>query len=1324
MTARIFGKIFLYCAAAVIGLTLLSLLAVKVALDRAPKYQDEIKAWVHEQIGYRIRFAHVWPALRWYGPELYFDRLELRSKDDQRVLARAGGGRIAADVWQLIRSGKLLAGRVQLDSPDIVIARVGPQRFALGSEIELRGENAAGPSPALDDLPAGNLLIRGGRITVQNWNPALPRLVLDAVNLDLRRRGDAISLAMSARLPPVLGGTLGFTGAAQGVGDIDTLEWQAASHARGISFRGWHELLPDYLSNLVGGSGAFDLAARGRGLGASSASLNFSAAAVVTNLSDNSGATFDQISGSLTLDHADDRWTLQGRDVRAVQSRHREPVSQFDVRWRSSPAGLLELRARTSYLHADTLMPLTGLLPEENIRAQLREIAPTGEWSDASLELSRGAVDGPWKFVVHAKFSDMGFAPPGRAPGLRGLTGSIAGTESGGRIDLDARSVLVSWPRQWPQPAALDTLKGAILWRRSQGGLLIATPALTAANRDATLKAQAAWELGAVADSPLLTLVADIDEGNAAAARNYLPHALLAPKTIAWLNRAFVAGRMPHAQVVFRGPVRHFPFRDGSGIFLARLRMQGLVLDYADGWPRIENMEGHAEFRNEGLSAQLQSATTGGIAIEGGDARFADFKTGELEVHANVVGDAAGALDFLRATPLDAMAGGSFSGVDARGPMRAKVELFFPLKQFDRRRVLVDGHLNGVSLNRRSSPIVATELVGDVDVDGAHVASADLRGRLLGGAFRMQTRAPRRGPPARTQLEFRGTVDGEALRAGFGLSPSVAIHGFTDWRAQLKMAPQPSRERSLRITSNLAGLEVKLPEPLAKAAGQPLPSSIELFWPSDAATQGRFAVGTIVRGAFDLAADGGGWRLARGAVAFGSSEPAYSSTQVLNIGGRIGRLNLTDWQRFRPTDKNARPISSYLHTARFEIGELDYLGLAFRDITLDLAGADSQWHVGIVGPEVAGSILMPAADSAAPWELDFERLKLVSRPPNVAADGRDLQPPETETADMEAPGMETSGTETSAAETPAATAPGPQAPVARGQPRLADLLADPRAVPAIKFHAYNLSWNGRHFGTVQAAISKVDDGLTLDRLTAVSSTFSVTATGEWRGKGTGVGRLQGNLASTDVETTMRQLGYADVISAKTGRLVFDLHWVGAPTSESLAESVGRLQMALDKGQVIGLKPGAGRMLGLSSVAALPRRLALDSSDLTDKGLAFDTVRGDFDLREGSAYTDDLLLKGPAAEIGLIGRIGLKTKDYDQIAVVTGSLGNSLAGPLAGALAGGPVVAAAVLVFTQVFKQPLRGLARGYYRISGGWDNPTVERIKSADVAAATAEVAK
>ena len=74
-------------------------------------------------------------------------------------------------------------------------------------------------------------------------------------------------------------------------------------------------------------------------------------------------------------------------------------------------------------------------------------------------------------------------------------------------------------------------------------------------------------------------------------------------------------------------------------------------------------------------------------------------------------------------------------------------------------------------------------------------------------------------------------------------------------------------------------------------------------------------------------------------------------------------------------------------------------------------------------------------------------------------------------------------------------------------------------------------------------------------------------------------------------------------------------------------------------------------------------------------------------------------------------------DTDQTAVVTGNLGASPA--LAGALAGGPAVGAAVLLFSQIFKEPLKGITRGYYRITGPWDDPVVERV---DAAAAKAEV--
>src|SRR5271165_5717823 len=158
MSAAKIGKILLYCVAGLVVLVLLAMLAVKLALDRAPQYQSQIKEWVHAQTGYHIGFAHVSPAFRWYGPELYFDRLELRSKDDERVLARAAGGRIAADIWQLIRSGKLLAGRIEIDAPNIVVTRLGPARFAL-AEIELGGDSTSPAALQLDDLPAGTLVI-------------------------------------------------------------------------------------------------------------------------------------------------------------------------------------------------------------------------------------------------------------------------------------------------------------------------------------------------------------------------------------------------------------------------------------------------------------------------------------------------------------------------------------------------------------------------------------------------------------------------------------------------------------------------------------------------------------------------------------------------------------------------------------------------------------------------------------------------------------------------------------------------------------------------------------------------------------------------------------------------------------------------------------------------------------------------------------------------------------------------------------------------------------------------------------------------------------
>jgi uncharacterized protein (TIGR02099 family) len=1286
MVLRKVGKVLLLCLAGSLSLILLLMLAVKLALDRAPQYQAEIKEWVHQRIGYRIAFAGVSPAFRWYGPELYFDQLELRSKDGQRVLARAAGGRVGADVWQLIRSGKLFAGRIELDAPNIAIARVGADKFALASEIYLSGGDSSMPTIRLDDLPAGTLAIRHGVVTLQNWNPVLPQLELRDVDLKFRRGDGEATLALIARLPAVLGGVVSINGTVRGSGQLNSLDWTALARTRDLSFAGWRQLLPEYLSRLGSGTGGFEVAARGRGAGLTRADLDFGADHVVTQLADEPGVTFDQVAGAFTITHAGDRWTILGRRLRASRAGRPDPDSEFDVSWRGDDSGLVELRARASYLHAETLLPLAGLLPQKDLRERIQEAAPTGEWMDTRVNLLRATAGDPWRLNVQARFRGVGFAPAGRAPGLRGLNGTLSGNDSGGRVDIETQRGVFTWPTQFPQPVDLENFKTTLYWQRTPQELLVATPSIDVKTRDASLHGRVAWHQPSDGSSPVLSFAGSVDNGNVANTHLYLPRLQIAPTALAWLNRAFLAGHLSHADVAIQGPVRHFPFRDGTGFFLARAHIDGLMLDYKEAWPRAENLALVAEFRNEGMSVRLASGHIGNLNVDGGDARFVDFKAAELTLHAAVSGDAADALGYLRATPLDALGEHVFSGVEARGPMQTDVDLFMPFKEFDHRHTLVHSHLHGVSLNRVGSTLAATELTGDADVDGAQVSRADVHGKILGGSFQMQARAPRNRPVTRTLLVFNGTFSGDALHSALSLPSSIPINGTTDWHGVLRMAPEPARERSLRINGSLAGLELKLPEPLAKPAGRPLPSSVEIQWPANGGPVVRLGLGSVLRGQMTLDSDVNGPTLGRAAVTFGSASsppdpPAFSDSQIVNTGGTIEHLDLAGWLKLYTPDKNAKPLANFLRTAKFEVAQIDYLGLSFLDVSLDLALTDAGWRIGVGGPNVVGSITVPsAADSTAPWELQFDRLKFVDGP-----DG------------AEAPAEANSN---------AAVRPS---------------VGNPRGIPAINFHAAEMIWGEREFGDVRARIAKVDDGINLKELTVNAANFSANAQGEWRGKDAGLGRIEGSLSSTDVAGTLKQLGYDAVIEAKTGKMDFDMSWAGAPTGDALKLATGHVQVALDKGQITGLKPGAGRVVGLTSLAALPRRLALDFSDLTDKGLAFDTIRGDFDLHDGSAFTDNVLVKGPAAEIGLIGRVGLKNKDYDQTAVVTGNVSSTL--PLA-AFAAGPVIGGAVLLFSQVFKQPLKGLARGYYRITGSWDNPTVERIKSADAAAATAESPK
>ncbi|HEY1588556.1 MAG TPA: AsmA-like C-terminal region-containing protein, partial [Rhodanobacter sp.] len=176
----------------------------------------------------------------------------------------------------------------------------------------------------------------------------------------------------------------------------------------------------------------------------------------------------------------------------------------------------------------------------------------------------------------------------------------------------------------------------------------------------------------------------------------------------------------------------------------------------------------------------------------------------------------------------------------------------------------------------------------------------------------------------------------------------------------------------------------------------------------------------------------------------------------------------------------------------------------------------------------------------------------------------------------------------------------------------------------------------------------------------------------------------------------------------------DASWPGAPSALSLATMNGTLGIKVNDGRIPeAATPGVGRLLGLVSLAELPRRLSLDFGDVFGKGLAFDLIAGDFHLADGNATTSNLVINGSAANIRVSGRTGLRAKDYDQQMVVVPHLGNSL--PLVGAVVGGPVGAAAGLAVQGLLGKGLNHAAIRRYHVTGSWDKPVMTLVEKRDI---------
>jgi len=933
-----------------------------------------------------------------------------------------------------------------------------------------------------------------------------------------------------------------------------------------------------------------------------------------------------------------------------------------------------QVQDRTYVNAASELIDLDGLgdlLPaipglDAGLRKRLSELQPRGLIRDLQVSLER-QDDTTRLRRLAARFSGVGCEQSGAIPKIDGLDGAVSGTFDAGMLTLKSRKAGIGDTRLFRGVLPIDTADGHIFWNRSAQRLELSSEALRVTNRDLALTARFALDLPA-AGAAAINLALDLEHASLDRVSYYLPARVMPASGVAWLDRSLKAGVITNGTVRVMGRLDQLPFDQGEGVLEVRLPVTQARLDFHPGWSAITDLDAEVDFTGRAMDITSHAGAIRSARIEQVSARIQDLAKPDLRI----LGDVRGQLDVMLAelgsSPLGETYGGLVDRARTSGAASLGLDIRVPL--WDHARpVEVSGTigLEGNGLRLPDADVALQAISGKLAFDNNGVTGKGVKASLFGKPARVRVW----NEPQKSIVHIQ--LDGpfgllERLGDDSGVLRKV-LAGNSDWRILLSVRGMAARGKpaniGLTVTSTLAGTTIRLPAPLGKPREELRQLSFSVDNVETREKVVRLAYGDSLRGLLKLAAGKQGLELQQGTISLGGAVPELPGSKVLLVTGRLDRLDTAEWAPFLGSEAASPvlPLKLDLH-----VDDLEVAGWQLPDVSLDMQSAGLSRNFKVKGTSIAGDIrLQDSGGRLNRVVMDLDRLQ--------------LQPPEPE------------------------------------QPRETPDLG-PADMPDLQVTIRNLVYGKAALGALEMLAEKQpDDSLAIKRLSLSSKVLRLSLTGDWKQtSGKQLSSIDLVISDGDMEKLLGLLDYQKSIKDGSLKGSMQLAWPGAPWMFSPERAEGKVRLSIKDGQLVDVEPGAtGRVLGLLSVSSLPRRLTLDFSDLFADGFSFDTIDGSFLVDSGNAYTNDLIVDGPAARIEISGRVGLADKDYDQLVSVTPYIKSGLS--LAGVLAGGPAVGAVMIVAETLLEDkldPLNKLARKQYTVTGPWTDPVVTRLGAAE----------
>ncbi len=1246
-----------YGLAVVLVVMALAAGVVSQLLPLAERHPQRIEQWLSARLHREVRFDHVETQWTRRGPLLRLDGLRIGDGADSIPI---GTAEILVSQYAGLLPGRSFT-ELRLRGLELTLQRGDDGRWSVRG---LPGEQQSTGDPFAPLEGLGELQVIGGRLDIDA--PAYDiRARIPKIDLRLRVDGDRVRIGARAWMRTAsspIEGRIDFRR-----GDGDGRGYVAAKQA---DLAAWSSLL--HLAGVVvdGGKGRVEAWARLRAHRISAVTVDADLQQVGMH-----GAPLAPSSRAPRIDFSGiqvrGRWQAieGGWRIDAPRLRIGEAALQRDL------DGLVVAGGQRYALLAQRIDagPLLALLAlsdrvEPGLRRWLHDSTPRAVLRDVEVA---GVRDGA--FSAHARVDGMGFAAHGDAPGIGGLAGTLDGDGQGMAFAFDPSAALrFDWPSGFGPPHEVH-LEGRVAGWREDSGWRVETPALRVDGVGYGADVRGGMTFQGDGTRPYIDLAARLDPAAVPIAKRFWVRHLMSPATLHWLDTALVGGRVLDGRAVVSGDLDDWPFhaeagQAAKGLFQADARLDDAVVKFQPDWPAAEHVDGEVSFVADGFTVQ-GSGEIAGVKLPTLEAGIPQFGKAELAVRANAATDAGKLLALLRRSPLHKPHAETLDNLSASGPTTASFALDLPLHEGGGAPE-IDGRvrLAGAKLGEKRWNLAFDNVRGEASYDQEGFVADALRVSHAGQPGRLELRAGPghvRNPAHAFEAGLDAALDADAL---LDYAPDLAwlkpqVAGRSPWTVALSI-PKPAAGAAadaapparLRLVSNLVGMRLALPVPLDKPAAASLPTTVETSLPFGA---GDITVAFGQRMALRARSSNGqtGVRAVLGSDRVAEAPPASG----LAASGHTPDLDAIDWMALTAGSGGG---SMPLRSLDVSIDQLHLLGGSFADTRLRAHPVAGATQLRVDGPALAGTLNLPRADGAA-ISGSFERLYWSGAGP--AAD-------------------------------PASDA---------GTPGEGDNAINPASIPPLQITVDDLRVGDTRLGKGVLRTKPVAAGLQVEQLQARSKQQRVDATGSWLGRGAGARtRLKADVGSEDFGALLSGFGFGGRLSGGNGEAHLDAAWPGSPAAFRVGGLEGSLSLAIKDGQLVEVEPGAGRVLGLLSVAELPRRLLLDFRDLFSKGFAFNRIGGKVDFGDGLARSDDMNIDGPAAEIRIRGSADLRAQTFDQTIEVLPKSGNLLT--VAGAIAGGPIGAAVGAVANAVLKKPLGEINARTYRVTGPWKEPKVE----------------